>query len=270
VKSRYPDGHPFYGVGPEDGVHVLRNRWGQRSYVGEQSSALASGIEAAVQATRLVVPRRPARGKDFRIDPSTHGMRLGIDKIDAASEERRMEQLLYLAYGPEGNLRSTDAWGRLIAFQVPLYDQRDRKGWGHIDLMALTLDGHPAVIELKKQDAQETPLRALLEGVANAVTVEENWPSIAAEIRAMCAARGLEARVAERASPVTVVVLAPESYWRSWQQDGVYGQAVGQEARDGFRRLRAALAEAGTPTQLATFDWPFDRDPHVRAAKVNW
>jgi hypothetical protein len=35
MRARYPDGHPFYGAGPEDGLHVLRNKWVQRSYVEE-------------------------------------------------------------------------------------------------------------------------------------------------------------------------------------------------------------------------------------------
>jgi hypothetical protein len=46
-------------------------------------------------------------------------MRMGIDEINEASVERRMEQLLYLVYGPRGSPGATDVWGQLIAFQVP-------------------------------------------------------------------------------------------------------------------------------------------------------
>ena len=128
-----------------------------------------------------------------------------------------MEQLLYLAYGPGGSLGATDVWGQLVAFQVPLHDQRVRNGWGHIDLMALTPEGFPVVIELKKHDAHDTPLRALVEGVANAVAVAENWPAMSREIREMCVRRHPGVFVAEAVSPVHTVVLAPEDYWTSWQ-----------------------------------------------------
>ena len=270
MRSRYPDGHPFYGVGPDDGLHVLRNKWVQRSYVEEQSRALAGGVAAAIHATRLAAPRRPIRAKGFRIDPGTHGMRMGIDEINEASVERRMEQLLYLAYGPGGSFGATDVWGQLIAFQVPLYDQRVRNGWGHIDLMALTPEGCPVVIELKKHDAQDTPLRALVEGVANAVAVAENWPPMSREIREMCVRRHLDIFVAETAPPVHTVVLAPEDYWTSWQQRGSLGQAVGHGARESFRVLRHALAESGYPTRLASFDWPIHGSPGVREVRADW
>lgn len=270
MKSHYPEGHPFYGFGPDAGLHVLRNKWVQRSYVEEQSTALAPAVDIAIEATRLAVPRRPARGKDFRIDPCTHGMRMRLDEIDETSQERRMEQRLYLVYGPGGDLGPTALWAQLIAFQVPLHDHQVRGGWGHIDLMALTQDGHPIVIELKKQDAQDTPLRAMIEGLANAVAVEENWPAMSREIRAMCSRIGLVAPVAEVASPVTTVILAPETYWSSWERSGRLGQAVDSSARDSFRGLRASLATTGFSTCLGTFNWPFGDDPGVRAAAVDW
>lgn len=270
MRSRYPDGHPFYGVGPNDGLHVLRNKWVQRSYIEEHSRMLAAAVDDAIQATRLAVPRRPSRGKGFRIDQDTHGMRMGIDEINEASAERRMEQLLYLAYGPGGSLGRTDVWSQLIAFQVPLYGQRVRNGWGHIDLMALTREGHPVVIELKKHDAQDTPLRAMIEGVANAVAVTENWPAMCDEIREMSARRHVDAPVAQTVPPVCTVILAPEEYWTSWQQNGSLGQTVGHSARESFRSLRHALAESGYPTRMASFEWPIVDSPSVREARVDW
>jgi hypothetical protein len=270
VRAGYPKNHPYYGLSPADGIHILRNCWVQRSYVAEQASALAAELDVAMSATRATVPRRPARGKDFRIDPETHGMRMGIEKIHETSEERRMEQLLYLAYGPLGELGATPLWQKLVAFQVPLHDKRESGGWGHIDLLALNAEGRPVVIELKKQDAQETPLRALMEGVANAIVVQENWSAMARELRTMLARFDLDTAVAEEPAPVDVVVIAPESYWRGWQEHGELGQAVDHDARDAFRALRRKLEASGCRILLATFDWPFDHDPKVRTAHVDW
>jgi hypothetical protein len=47
--------------------------------------------------------------------------------------------------------------------------QRSRIGEhrGHIDLLALTCDGRPIVVELKRQGSSERPLRTTVEGLAN-------------------------------------------------------------------------------------------------------
>jgi len=127
-----------------------------------------------------------------------------------------------------------------------------------------------SVIELKRHDSDETPLRILIEGLANAVAVEENLPALSREIRAMYARRGLGGPVADTAAPVTVAPLAPDSYWERWQADGTSGRSVKTGARDEFRCLRAAITDAGYPVRLGTFAWPFDRDPNVRPAEVDW
>lgn len=255
---------------PPLGLHELRNRWTQRSRIGGHCRELAAGLDAAIRATRAAVPRRPLRGKRFSIDAATHRSRKALEGMDATSAERRIEQRLYLAYGPAGELGATDLWERIVAFQLPLFDSQRRQGWGHIDLLALDSQGHPVVIELKKHDAVETPLRALVEGLANAVAVEENWPEMSAEIRTTCAARGLRCAVSETAAPVAVVALAPESYWRAWEPGGPLGRRADAAAREGFRQLRSACAAAGYPTHLASFDWPFARDPRVRLAGADW
>ena len=136
---------------PTDGLHVLRNPWTQRSRIGMHCQALASGLEDALRATRLTVPRRPRRQKSFSIDVPTHGGRKGLEHINPKSEERTIEQQLHLTYGPAGTLGSTSLWERLVAFQVPLFEVGRRNDWGHIDLLALDVDGHPIVIELNKR-----------------------------------------------------------------------------------------------------------------------
>ena len=414
---------------PTDGLHVLRNAWTQRSRIGEHCRTLASGLEDAIRATRLAAPRRPGRGKDFCIDSASHVGRKGLEAIDPKSQERRIERLLYEAYGPAGPLRRTDLWERLVAFQVPLFAERRRNDWGHIDLLALGSHGGAIVIELKKasgargrrprnptrhappagtrqgflhrpcvpfraegsrgdrseergaKDRAASPAppagtrpgaridpashfgrrglaeidpndaRALgslqrdhVDGPTTAGTTPglrptgplgttDLWERLVAfqmplferqqrndwgHIDHSGAPRGWQPdrRRAEEArfrrdaaphpdrgagernrrggelanavegdprdvvraglrirtdgpAPVTVR-LAPDAYWRSWQADGTAGRSVKSSARDEFRRLRAAVADAGYPVLLATFDWPFDRDPRVRRADVDW
>lgn len=257
-------------IEPTRSLHVLRNARQKRLLLGDHCRALLGTLGASIQATREAVPRRPTRGKNFRIDSTSHAGRKGLVEMHEKSGERIIEQRLYQAYGPTGELGSNDVWDRLVAFQVPLFDTRSRKGWGHIDLLGVTADGRPIIVELKREDSTETPLRAAVEGLVNAIAVEECWRELSAELRRMCERNQLGCQVAEIPMPITVVVLAPDGYWLRWHSRGALGRVVDAAARREFRHLRLAFAEAGYPTHLATFDWPYDADPRVRPAEVDW
>jgi hypothetical protein len=269
MMSRYPDAPHYYGFGPEDGFHVLRNKWVRRSYIEQQAHVLTVDFKTALDATKRDMPDRGARGRGFLVDRVTQGSGLRLDEMSAGSKERRMEQALYDAYSSTGSSGSGVPWQLIVAYQIPLFDRRQRDGWGHIDLLALTADGTPVVIELKTGDAIDTPLRALVEGLANAVAVQANWLAIAGEIEAAGDIRGLSGWTTEAPS-VAVQVLAPDTYWQNWQPDGRLGRSVGRAARDRVAQFRAASAQAAYPMYLGAFKWPFDGDPSVRTAPADW
>jgi hypothetical protein len=270
VTPRGSEVPPFYGVGPKDGFRVLRNKWVQRSYIEKHARSLSTSFRIGLEATRREVPNRVAHGKMFLVDRTQHGRGLALSEMHADSTERRMERALYDAFGFGSSAGSTDSWQMLVAYQVPLFDRLQRAGWGHIDLLALTADGTPVVIELKTGEATDTPLRALVEGLANAVAVQANWPAFSKEIRAACEARGLELRPDETAQTVAVQLLAPDAYWENWQPRGRLGRAVGRAARDRVAELRRTSTEAAYPIYLGSFGWPFEDSPHVREAVVDW
>lgn len=267
--SRY-DKTPFYDVGPENGLHILRNKWGKKSHIEKQSKMLASGINKAIQATRKAVPNRIERGKSFLIDPTTHKKRKDGTEYNERSLERQIEQQIYRVCRPGEIVGSTDCWGQLIQYQVPLFNSNQRNGWGHIDLFALTSDGKPVVIELKKGDSEETPLRAMIEGLANSVAVEKLWKELFSELKEMRERNNFKFHIAEAATPITLV-LAPHSYWDCWGVRGKFGKTVDKEARDSFKQLRDTFAREGYLTKMAAFDWPFTNDkPGIREIEVDW
>jgi hypothetical protein len=238
------------------GLHRLRNECDQWSRIAENCAVLIADLDAAIEATRLCVPRRSSRRRSFQLDATRYRRRrMSLERMNEKSEERRIEQRLYLAYGPNGALRSTDVWDRLLAYQVPLFEARKKDTWGHVDLLGSTSDGRPVVVELKRHSSPETPLRAVVEGLANAIAVEANWLALAEEIRSATPCTPSEA-----GAPAEVVVLAPEDYWQSW----LTGSATKRKARDEMLRLSNVLAAAGYPISFATFDWPFEDDPRVR------
>lgn len=218
--------------------------------------------------TRAAVPRRRERG--FMISHIPEDSRKKLEHYSERSKERAMEQAIYQRCGPGGSLADSAIWGQLIAYQVPLFDNGGRDGWGHIDLLGLDAKGQAVVVELKRAKSTETPLRCLMEGVANAIAVTENWHEIRTEIAAIARKKNPEHPVAETADVITIVVLAPSAYWEAWTPLGNPGKAVSLRTRELFWRVCDASAACGFPVVLAEFDWPFEKDPAARLARTSF
>ena len=77
----------------------------------------------------------------------------------------------------------------LLDYQVPLKARRSDAGVGKIDIFGLNDSAIPVVIELKVlgKGTPDTPLRALLEGLAYAAIVEANESAFRSEISGITA-----------------------------------------------------------------------------------
>ena len=262
--------HPFYGVTPSRGLHELRNKWVQRTYLAEQCEALIRELPSAIQATNSDAPCRSERGKTFRIHAPSNGVRAEHDAMHESSKERRLERRIYEAYQPSRGDTANALWHQLVAFQVPLAERQQSRGWGKIDLLALTADGHPIIVELKTDESTETPLRAILEGMANAVAVAKNWSYLSREILASLSAHGRSALVASGLVIPRTLVLAPDQYWKRWEEGGAEARReVTPESRAAVRALRRAAADQQFPVDLGVLTETSDKIS-LRRAEVDW
>ncbi len=98
-------------------------------------------------------------------------------------------------------------------YQTPLKSRRDDKGIGKIDLFGVIDSSVPAVIELKIDGINgrkaDTPLRALLEGLAYCAIVEANIVDITDEAQSMFSLLFTHTRP-------DLIVMAPSDYWHSY------------------------------------------------------
>lgn len=134
---------PFYGRKPEDGLHILKDVWKQKEHLGLHSKTLAEGgnLAAAINATLAAAPERR---QGFRLNrPLT-------EVIHESEQERRLEAAMMKRWCCPGMGSIPGGWERLVAFQVPLFDQQQKHGWGYIDLLGVDARGTPVVVELKK------------------------------------------------------------------------------------------------------------------------
>lgn len=244
------------GIQPQS-LHRLKDHPDvcSKKRMSSSAAAVVDNLPAILEETRNAVHvRTPRQGFRFglegsRLSPNELGVSKAVPGKIRPSEETLLEFALLEAHRQD--LRGQNApWARLLARQVPLMAKRSADGWGAIDLFGLTADGRPVVVELKKGSSQETPLRALLEAAAYAVSVEENWELLASEI----------ARVqdtvapAECPRPLAIIVAAPTRYWREWDRWSTTGRGVPADTRSSLRAVAAALSTAGISPSFVAID----------------
>jgi hypothetical protein len=89
--------------------------------------------------------------------------------------ECHWEEALWRKYGQDNSAAVPGLWARVLSYQIMLRNTNDDKGWGEIDLLAVTETGFPTIIELKGDTCRESPLRLLVEGCAYAIAVKKCW-----------------------------------------------------------------------------------------------
>ena len=229
-------------------LHTLKNdrAVGSKTMMFAAAGEVVDCLDEIMRATRVAVHIR-SRAQGFRLIPD--GSRLRPDQIghskahpgdERPSIETFLEFAVFDAYRT-GQWGRDLPWNRIVGRQVPLMSKQASEKWGAIDLLGLSSEGHPVVIELKKAGSSETPLRALLEGAGYAVAVAANWRILSEEI----ARTSPDNRPAASPDPVRVVVAAPDRYWRNWDRWSTSGRGVPPSTRDGLRRVSEALALAG-------------------------
>ena len=262
-----PSVYNNYGKVPSDGFHVLKDVWIQRSYIDGHSRALTEGLHGAILATKSAVQIRAKLAHHFRMH---EGRRVFPARADRA-DERALEHRIFTALGPNAPRATNGFWDQLVAYQIPLFNSSTVKTkWGWVDLLAVTAGFDPVVIELKHADANDTPLRTLLECVANMIAVEANWPRLGREISELPIFAGRQVGTEQKVVAPRGVLLAPASYWTNWDYGGEFAKRINEEARVSFRALRQALAEAGYPTVSAVVRTSGTDLPQIEEMNTGW
>jgi len=143
----------------------------------------------------------------------------GISSSGAASTRREEHLALAIFNASRANNKFHLPDGRLIDFidyQTPLKAEQGDKGVGKVDLFGVIDRNLPTVIELKIENVSggqaDSPLRALLEGLAYCAIIEKNISTITEEI-------SIKFDIQLSETTPTLVVLAPEEYWKRFLQN---------------------------------------------------
>lgn len=239
---------PFYGRSATESLHTLKDAWGrQASYLGEQCDELLAHLDAAIKATSDASPMRSTR-QPFNPDGSLRERR-AADRIHPSNEERLLEARIWSRwrFGVRPTGEEPRLWSKLVGIQVPLFDSRHKVGWGHIDLLGIDKAGAPVVVELKKGESTEVPLRPVLEVVSYAIALRKNWKRFAEQLCMQLKNAGTRYTRCANDIPFPCVVLAPNLYWQQWAPDGKLGKAVSVGSWRALKGLLTALDGRGYP-----------------------
>jgi len=247
---------PFNGFSAADGFHVLKDKWVQKKYLQQQSERLLEEFEVGLDTTRRAAPERSL---GFQLD------REATREIEPSQRERRWERTAFRRWSKGGLSPVSQCWDRLVAFQVPLFENEEKSSWGYIDLLGVISDGTPVIVELKKEprakstggtDTSESPLRMVLEAAAYAIALRRNWerfrPEFIEQLKRLDLQESTIARVPQTLSTVRLVGAAPAGYWIDWLPITAKGLTVTVDAWRAFAELLKKFDEANLPVSFAS------------------
>ncbi len=247
---------PFYGRGPKDGLHILKDAWGQKKYMGQQSKFLANQLSIAIRATFKAAH---IRNRSFELDRP-----LNLAMNDR-SQERRLEAAMIRRWNRVDMWPIPGGWTRIVSCQTPLFARQQQEQWGSIDLLGMDAGRLPVVIELKKAPNAnsdgtttntETPLRMLLEAAAYAVALRKNWKRFREEwiarLTALDISKSISSQVPQELTTVPLVAAAPASFWIDWLPVTKKGSTVSKDTWKSFKALLDELAKEKLPVSFVS------------------
>jgi hypothetical protein len=234
-----------YAIDCTKSMHLLKNEF-TKKYLSEQCEQLLEGLDRAIAATVACAPVRRNSGYFVQRDGGTPS---------AESTEALWERALWAHFSdPRSSPAVPGAWYRLVTYQVPLRNTQDDDRWGYIDLLGVTHQGLPVVVELKRPGAHDvTPAEMLVQAAAYALALRKAWTEgFGRQWYDLVSAKyGFRAPPSSGASPVVHLVgAAPTEYWQNWIGNTPKARQVTAHAWPQVSALVTALGERGLP---ATF-----------------
>jgi hypothetical protein len=235
----------------------------QLSYMKQHSEILGSTLNVKLEMTYASAPvGRLARGQTYELER--------IERRDPSVGERMLEKSIwkkcgFQAVAAQGHPVFGDVCRFIQTYQMPLQGTRGDKRWGKIDLVGVTSDALPVVIELKREDAKDSLLRMLVEGVAYACAVRKAWNEggLRAKWAVAMKKHGLHQEQKEILANVPVLLLAPSGFWkRAIGSKGTRSNGkVREDAWPPFMKLVHKCSDHGFPIHFLEFKLEHAAEP---------
>lgn len=273
----------FDGHAPHEGIHVLKDNL-NKSHFGLQSQTLCENdsLKLAILATSKAAPRRSRRGREE--GDHVYQLNRGVSvSIDPTERERLWERAAFIRWSTKKTSPLAPCWSQLVAFQVPLFVGAKKDGWGYIDLLGILNDGTVSVVELKKEpkttqsggtESSESPLRMVLESMAYAIAIREDWAHFRKELVSRLEVLSVGKKLIDKIpvslpAKIRLVGVAPAAYWLDWLPLTDKGHRVTAEDWAWFLRLLNEVENAGYPTSFLSLSGEPSNPESLAAQRLN-
>ncbi|WP_254511372.1 hypothetical protein [Anatilimnocola floriformis] len=239
-------------IDPNLGLHQLCKAF-QKTYQQAQADAVCLNLDRLIENTIRLAP--------VRREP--YPLRRSLGRI-VQGPESLIEEAMWRHWHPREGCQSVPgAWHRIVSYQVMLRDTNLDQSWGEIDLLGVSPQAMPVVIEIKQGKNPETPLRMVVEAAAYGVAMMKAWSVFGPQwAKVVHEKYGLDLEPSPQLKCCPLVCAAPETYWAEWLGNNPRAATVTPGAWVAVRKLIAALAERGLP---ATF-WALELIPSTDEA----
>lgn len=252
-------------IGDALALHEIIASVRQLSFMKLHSKALLDTLNVMLEITYARAPvGRQAKHQTYELQRT--------EKSDPAVRERLLEKLIwkgwsFQAVAEHGQPFLNGVCRFIQTYQMPLQGTRKDTRWGKIDLVGATPDALPVVIELKQEDATDTPLRMLAEGLAYACAVRKAWNEggLRAEWATAMKKNGLHQEPEKVLAQVPVILLAPVDFWM--RAVGTAGKRTSGKVREDawpvFLELVRQCEVHGFPIHFVQFEIETADEPGV-------
>lgn len=223
----------------------------QKTFMAEQCELLIQGLDCAIEATRRAVP---IRQQPYVLDRKK---RSGL-----AGPESKLEEAMWRRWSGRDSCDAVPgAWYRIIGYQLMLRDENENSpGWGEVDLVGVSYQGLPTVIEIKRHNADDSPLRFIVQAAAYAIAIQKAWDVLGKQwAERVKAAYGFELCPSKTLHSVPLVCGAHQQYWDAWIGKTPRARRVRSQTWVSITKLVAGLAERGFPATFLKLDYHPDQ-----------
>jgi len=196
------------------GFHEMDKEFQLRYLEDQCQELLEGGIYR--EAYKKTFEEAPVRKKDFKLDRSKKG------KGKPTAKEAVLERQVWEDWGPSSEGSKCFLPGVchfLQSYQVPLKMKQHSPGFKAIDLLGVSPEYLPVIVELKTGTANDTPLRMLVEAVKYGIVVRKLWShpktsDFKMEWEEIFSNRVPQGRFPTELKKISLVCLAPREYWK--------------------------------------------------------
>lgn len=226
-------------IAPGDSLHQIKDRLKPKNNIAEDCQLLIESLDELIENTRSKAPKREHR-ITLQQSPRTKGL---------SRPEDLVEEAIWRLWRRPSVAPVIGAWHKIIAYQVPLKNKRGDKDWGEIDLLGVSSQGLPMIVEVKAAGAKDAPQKCLVQAVAYGIAFQMAWPHFRNNWQDAIKHYGFQTGLSNQLATVPVVCVAPKQFW-----DRVESQLKNKSDREAINDLIGCFAACGFPAHFVSVE----------------